>query len=68
MIAISTRTRASEPLTPLTFLERSASVFPDRTAIIDGVRRWSYRDFYARTRRLASRSPGAASAAAIRSP
>jgi fatty-acyl-CoA synthase len=43
-----------QPLTPLTFLERSASVFPDRTAIIDGVRRWSYRDFYARTRRLAS--------------
>ena len=25
-----------QPLTPLTFLERSASVFPDRTAIIDG--------------------------------
>src|SRR3954467_12844552 len=43
-----------QPLTPLTFLERSASVFPDRTAVIDGARRWSYRDFYARARRLAS--------------
>src|SRR5215210_473486 len=43
-----------QPLTPLTFLERSASVFPDRTAIIDGARRWSYHDFYARARRLAS--------------
>src|SRR5215212_3332648 len=43
-----------QPLTPLTFLERSASVFPDRTAIIDGVRRWSYHDFYVRVRRLAS--------------
>src|SRR5215207_3227216 len=43
-----------QPLTPLTFLERSASVFPDRTDVIDGVRRWSYRDFYARTRRIAS--------------
>src|SRR5215212_8929182 len=43
-----------QPLTPLTFLERSASVFPDRIAIIDGARRWSYHDFYARARRLAS--------------
>ncbi|HEX2135026.1 MAG TPA: acyl-CoA synthetase [Microvirga sp.] len=43
-----------QPLTPLTFLERSASVFPDRTAVIHGRLRRSYRDFYARCRRLAS--------------
>ncbi len=43
-----------QPLTPLTFLERAASVFPDHTAIIHGSLRRSYRDFYARSRRLAS--------------
>jgi fatty-acyl-CoA synthase len=43
-----------QPLTPLTFLERAASVYPDRTAIIHGGIRRSYRDFAARTRRLAS--------------
>ena len=43
-----------QPLTPLSFLERSATVFPDRTAIVHGPLRRSYRDFYARTRRLAS--------------
>ncbi len=43
-----------QPLTPLTFLERAASVHPDRTAIIHGALRRSYRDFYARSRRLAS--------------
>ncbi len=43
-----------QPLTPLTFLERAASVYPDRTAIIHGVLRRNYRDFAARTRRLAS--------------
>src|ERR1051325_8107811 len=43
-----------QPLTPLTFLERSAAVHPDRTAIVHGSLRRSYRDFYARSRRLAS--------------
>ncbi|HEX2554797.1 MAG TPA: acyl-CoA synthetase [Microvirga sp.] len=43
-----------QPLTPLTFLERAASVFPDQTAIVHGPLRRSYRDFYARSRRLAS--------------
>ena len=43
-----------QPLTPLTFLERAAAVFPDRTAIIHGALRRSYREFYARARRLAS--------------
>src|SRR5271154_5626364 len=43
-----------QPLTPLTFLERAASVFPDHIAIIHGALRRTYRDFYARSRRLAS--------------
>src|SRR5438552_14381146 len=43
-----------QPLTPLSFLERSAAVFPDHTAIIHGARKWSYSEFYARARRLAS--------------
>lgn len=43
-----------QPLTPLGFLERAASVFPARTAIIHGPLRRSYAEFYARTRRLAS--------------
>ena len=33
------------PLTPLRFLERSAEVFPDKPAIVDGARRLTYRDF-----------------------
>ncbi|AVO45708.1 acyl-CoA synthetase [Phreatobacter cathodiphilus] len=43
-----------QPLTPLSFLERSARVFPDHPAIVHGRIRRSYRDFYARSRRLAS--------------
>jgi fatty-acyl-CoA synthase len=43
-----------QPLTPLTFLERAASVFPDQIAIAHGALRRNYRDFYARARRLAS--------------
>jgi len=43
-----------QPLTPLSFLERAASVFPTRTAIIHGKQRFSYADYYARARRLAS--------------
>ena len=40
-------------LTPTAFLERSARVYPDRTAVIDGDRRFSYREFADRARRLA---------------
>jgi fatty-acyl-CoA synthase len=43
-----------QPLTPLTFLERAAAVFPDHTAIIHGRLSRNYRDFYARSRQLAS--------------
>ena len=43
-----------QPLTPLTFLERAATVFPDHTAIIHGGLSRSYAAFYARARQLAS--------------
>ena len=43
-----------QPLTPLTFLERSAQTFPDRTAIIHGNQRISYSEFLNRCTRLAS--------------
>ncbi|MFO1034209.1 MAG: acyl-CoA synthetase [Hyphomicrobiales bacterium] len=43
-----------QPLTPLSFLERSAAVYPDRVAIIHGSVRTTYRDFYARCRKLGS--------------
>jgi len=43
-----------QPLTPLTFLERAASVFPGHTAIVHGALRRNYADFYRRSRQLAS--------------
>ncbi|MEF3049099.1 acyl-CoA synthetase [Pseudotabrizicola sp. L79] len=43
-----------QPLTPLTFLERAASVFPDHTAIVHGDLRRSYASFYTRARQLGS--------------
>ncbi len=43
-----------QPLTPLSFLERAAAVFPDQTAIIHGALRRSYAQFYGRARQLAS--------------
>jgi fatty-acyl-CoA synthase len=43
-----------QPLTPLSFLERAAQVFPHHTAIIHGSQRIDYATFYARSRRLAS--------------
>src|SRR3954452_16193623 len=41
------------PLSPLGFLPRSAAIYPDKTAVIDGERRFTYREFYARCRRFA---------------
>jgi fatty-acyl-CoA synthase len=43
-----------QPLTPLTLLERAAFVFPDQLAIVHGPLRRNYREFYARSRQLAS--------------
>ncbi len=41
-------------LTPLSFLERSALVYPTKTAIVDGDRRISYRQMAAHANRLAN--------------
>ncbi|MHB1372741.1 MAG: acyl-CoA synthetase [Thauera sp.] len=41
-------------LTPLTFIERSAYIYPGRVAVIHGARRLTWGETYARTRRLAS--------------
>ena len=43
-----------QPLTPLTFLERAATVFPERTAIVYGGLEITYAEFYRRCRQLAS--------------
>ncbi|HWA90510.1 MAG TPA: acyl-CoA synthetase [Rhizomicrobium sp.] len=43
-----------QPLTPLTFLERAARTFPERIAIVHGERRFTYADFYERSKKLAS--------------
>jgi fatty-acyl-CoA synthase len=41
-------------LSPVSFIERSAHVYPDRAAIIYGSHRQTWRETYARCRRLAS--------------
>src|SRR5881296_373004 len=41
-------------LTPVAFLRRSAYVFPEKTAVVHGARRYTYRQFEARSNRLAS--------------
>ena len=41
-------------LTPISFLERSAAVYPDKTAVIHGELRCTYAELYARCRRLAN--------------
>jgi fatty-acyl-CoA synthase len=43
-----------QPLTPISFLQRAALAHPQLTAIIHGTRRYSYAEFYARSRRLAA--------------
>jgi fatty-acyl-CoA synthase len=40
-------------LTPLGFLARAAAVYPDKLAVIDGARRFTYRQFERRCRRFA---------------
>src|SRR5262249_16743538 len=40
-------------LTPLPFLERAAAVYPNKPAVIHGTTRFTYRQFYDRSRRLA---------------
>jgi len=54
-IGLETNAANFVPLTPLGFLSRSASVFPDRGAVVYGERRysWRWRQTYQRCRRLA---------------
>jgi fatty-acyl-CoA synthase len=42
------------PLTPLSFLERAAFVYPDRTAVVHGTLRRTWKDTYERCLKLAS--------------
>lgn len=46
------------PLSPVGFLARAAEVYPDRTAVIHGSLRFTYAQFFARARRLASALAG----------
>ena len=49
------RNRANyAPLTPLSFIERAAYVYPQRLAVVHGTRRYTWAESYARCRRLAS--------------
>jgi fatty-acyl-CoA synthase len=43
-----------QELTPVAFLERSGTVHADRVAVVDGERRYTYREWRDRARRLAS--------------
>ena len=42
------------PLTPLSFLARAAAVYPDKAAVVNGERSYSYREFRERCHRLGS--------------
>ena len=43
-----------EPLLPLNFLRRAARLFPDKIAVVDGMRRYTYHNLQARVHRLAN--------------
>jgi len=43
-----------EPLSPVSFLRRAAEIAPNRIAIIDGNRKFSYSEFWTRSNRLAA--------------
>ncbi len=47
-----------QPLTPLVFLERAASVYPEHTAVVHGRVRRTWSETYERCRRLASALAG----------
>ncbi|MCC6379313.1 MAG: acyl-CoA synthetase [Burkholderiales bacterium] len=42
------------PLTPLSLIDRTASIWPDHPSVIHGARRYTWGETYARCRRLAS--------------
>lgn len=41
-------------LTPLSFLQRSTAVYPDKVAVMHGAQRFTYRELSDRVNRLAS--------------
>ncbi len=43
-----------EVLTPVNFIKRSVEVYPDKLAVVNGSKRYTYREHYARINRLAS--------------
>ncbi|MCB1519375.1 MAG: acyl-CoA synthetase [Hyphomicrobiaceae bacterium] len=43
-----------QPLTPLSQVERAARVYPDHLAVVHGGQRFTYAEYFARSRRLAS--------------
>ncbi len=59
-------------LTPLGFLDRAAAIYPDKLAVIDGARRFTYRQFAERVRRFADalrrRGIGAGDTVAVLAP
>ncbi len=62
----------STALTPLSFLARAAAVYPDKPAVVYGAVRRTYREFYARCRKLADalrrRGIGAGDTVAVLAP
>jgi len=42
------------PLTPLEFVRRTRSLYPDREAVVDGRERWTYAEFFERCERAAA--------------
>jgi fatty-acyl-CoA synthase len=57
-IGLDKNTANHVPLSPLSFLKRSATVYPDKIAVIHGEKKYTYREFYTRCRRLASALAG----------
>jgi fatty-acyl-CoA synthase len=53
MRGVEQRSMSLEPLTPTSFLRRSAVVFASRVAVIDGQLRLTYAELWERSRRLA---------------
>ena len=53
-IGLQKNTANYAPLSPLTFIERSAYIYPDRLAVVHGARRYTWSQSYERSRRLAS--------------
>ncbi len=60
------------PLSPLSFLKRAARIYPERTAVVNGDRRYSYVEFHDRVCRfrsgLRNRGIGAGDVVAVLAP